>query len=303
MALQKTERFANLHLHSTYSDGVYSPAELCAMVKEMGYSAVAVSDHETMSGCEAMKAAAAVEGLDFIMGIETYAREFGRSFHILGYDCDPSAPLMAQYLRDASDAAYRSTEAKLRVMQENGDALGISWNDVLDLAPQNAWLCNEHIFAALVKHVGLRQADYWDWIPSFRRAKTSIASPFVAYSAEKMIAVIRSSGGVAVLAHPHNQTRFLPELYRYGLGGVECDHPDINVEDVRAALAFAREHQLYVTGGTDHTGYTGNHADERGDVPARNGGRGDGSLTPYDAYVTNGVSKEDFYALKNRIYG
>ena len=83
-------KYANMHLHSTYSDGIFTPAELCATVKAMGYGAVVLSDHETAWGMAEMQAAATAAGLETMIGMELYAKGHGTDFHILAYDFDPT---------------------------------------------------------------------------------------------------------------------------------------------------------------------------------------------------------------------
>ena len=89
--------YANLHLHSFFSDGVFTPQQLCALAKQKGYGAVAVSDHETARGVEFMRLAAKELGLEFISAMETYAFDFGTQFHILAYDFDPNEPHLHAY--------------------------------------------------------------------------------------------------------------------------------------------------------------------------------------------------------------
>lgn len=296
-------KYANLHLHSVHSDGVYTPRELCEMAKKMGYGGIALTDHDTVSGCADMKKAAEETGLEYIFGIETYGVEFGIKFHITGYDFDPTEKAMAEYLRTDSESAYIVTKGKFDAMVAAGYITDITWQDVLDDSPKEAWFCNEQIFASLVKRTELTQKDYWDFVGKFRSIKTDVKPTFTAYSAEKMIKTITGAGGVAILAHPNRWIPYLPELYKMGIRGVEYDHPDVCPESCRAAYEFAKEHNMYLSGGTDHTGRLANFPWERGDTPGAKERAGDAYHCPLDTDVYSGITKEEFDALKNRIYG
>ena len=180
---------------------------------------------------------------------------------------------------------------------------GVTWQNVLDMFSTEHWLCNEHVFAALKKHAGYKEADYWEWSELYGNTRVEVKRPWKSHTDAEMINLIRGAGGVVGLAHPHRQTQYLPELFKLGLNGVECDGPDVDEYDKAEALRFATEHDMYILGGTDHSGRLAAY-EERGDLPLEADGiRWDGSLTPYTDDVRTGVTKEEFEALKNRIYG
>lgn len=296
-------KYANMHLHSVHSDGILTPAELCQTVKDMGYGAIVLSDHETANGTSEMKAAATALGLDTMVGMELYAKGPDTSFHILAYDFDPTEKEMAATIEEMRQSMALVTRARFEACVAEGIFRDITWQEVLDHSPDGAWLCNEQIFATLIAKGQNQQSDYWQWIKGFRTPRVSIKATYKQKSSAEVIRLIKNAGGVAVLAHPHHKTPYLSYLYAEGLGGVECCHPDIDEHDAAVARQFAESHRMYITGGTDHTGLAGNSM-ERGDVP----GRADGSykgdiLTPVDQDVRHGATREEFEALKNRIYG
>ena len=105
-------KYANMHLHSVHSDGIYTPAELCQTVKEMGYGAIVLSDHETANGTAEIKAAAAALGLDTMVGMELYAKGPDTSFHILAYDFDPTEKEMAATIEEMRRSMELVTRAR-----------------------------------------------------------------------------------------------------------------------------------------------------------------------------------------------
>lgn len=288
--------YANMHLHSFFSDGVFTPLQLCELAKQKGYSAISLSDHETARGNGTMRKAAEQLGLGFIAGMETYAYDFGASFHILAYDFDPDEPKMRAYTDQQEQCMTDQTKQRFDACVKSGAIRGISWQDVLDRFPDVGWFCNEQIFDTMKALTDTTEADYWEFIRAFHSVKVADKSDHT--DSKSMISLIRNAGGVAVLAHPHKQTQYLPDLLKNGLNGVESCHPDIDEADELAARAFAREHRIYTTGGTDHTGLLGTRL-ERGDGDWQS----DGALIPYTVDVSHGASKEEFEALLNRIYG
>ncbi len=296
-------KYANLHLHSVYSDGVLTPMELCVRAKEMGYGAISLTDHYTVRGWDAMEKAAAAVGLDYLPGIECTGNYGGHNHHIVGYDMDITDPAFAKYLQENEDWSYVATKAKFDVMTAAGQLEGLTWQEILDDSPQRCWICNEQIFASLIKRRGWKQEDYYSkFIPMFKGAETGVKNTAGRRTAEEMIGLIRNAGGIASLAHPHETTQFLPDLLKMGLNCVEYDHPDIEGYDSAEAYKFAKAHGMYVAGGTDHTGTLSNAPVERcssSDAPQC----GRAFLTPLYVDARCGVTKEEFEALKNRIYG
>ena len=93
-------KYGNLHLHTVFSDGVLTPEELCAKAKEMGYGALAITDHHTVRGHARFVAAAEAEGLEYLLGIECTGNYGGHNHHIVGYGIDSTEPRMAKYLQE-----------------------------------------------------------------------------------------------------------------------------------------------------------------------------------------------------------
>ncbi len=292
-------KFANLHLHSVYSDGIFTPEELCVKAKEMGYGALALADHETAIGYDDLVVACKKHGMDCIRGIEMYGPFEGYPLHLTGYDFDMTNPKIVKYHNACREHYYLLTKNKFENMQKQGLVGDLSWDMVLADAPKDAWLCNEQIFASLIKRFGYKQKDYWAWIKTYHSLPVTTTLPSRDYnSAQNLIPMIRDAGGVAVLAHPHEQTHLLDDLYKLGLNGVEYSHPDLDDYDSEQAYAWAKKKGVYLSGGTDHTGELGNNM-ERGNQPWD----ADKLMRPYDALVYDGVTEEEFYTLKNRLKG
>lgn len=291
-------KFANLHMHSIYSDGIYTPEELCALAKNKGFGAVALTDHETVLGVERMRAAAEAQGMGFLQGMETYGHAFDKNegaFHVVALDFDSEHPAMKAYIERCAYLAQDLTVRRLEYCLKEGHIRDITWRDVEERFPDVQWYCNEHVFKLLQERQGVSDRDYWKFIPMFNGAPVKKAGS-TSLELPELFKLIRDAGGVPVLAHPHGQTQYIPEMVKMGLMGVETDHPDMDAHDMEEAERFADELGLYRSGGTDHTGILGNNM-KRGDQPNRT------CIVPYDADVENGAEKADFEALLHRTLG
>ncbi len=260
--------YANLHTHSTHSDGIYTPAQLARMAKEEGYGAVAVTDHDTVTGFGEIKAECDRLGLETVFGAEfsapasfpakSWSGGPKADFHILGFHFDPQHPEMKEYLAGMS---YRETD-QTRILTERGlrEGLiqGITWEEVLEFNKGISWLCNDHVFA-LLKHKGLMTDEdnprFFATVFGDRRGEVPPAYPFK--KDHEIIKLIHNAGGIAIVAHPHNQLPYLDTLMEMGLDGLEASHFMLTAQEQALALELALKKDLYIAGGTDHEGYLG----------------------------------------------
>ncbi len=296
----KYQKYANLHLHSTHSDGVLTPRELCEVAKEMGYGALALTDHETCEGYAELRKSADELGLETLIGIELYAKIQGiPSFHIVGLDFDPTEPAMADYLHRMWECAYLDSKRRFDKLSAADKLYGLRWEELCeDFPAEKNWLCNEQVFASLVKRRGLTQPQYHAFSSMWGQARDKdLVKPFVSKDPAVVLRTLRDAGGIPILAHPHEQTQHLPLLYDLGLLGVEYDHPDLQSLDSYYAREFAVRHNLYLSGGTDHTGLLANYPYERLESPTS------AYNLPLATDVRCGTTREEFEAIKNRIYG
>ncbi len=293
-------KFANLHLHTIYSDGAQTPDQIFAKAKEQGYGALAVTDHNTITGWRAFSESAKKYDMDCILGMEANGIYANGNFHFVCFDFDSTDNKVKEYLDYHHEIMYVNAKAKFDSLVKQNYISGITWQDVLDDCTEPMWMCNEQIFASLVKRTEMTQADYRKYFLAFRDAPVEESAKIVYHSAEDIIKIIRNAGGVIGLAHPHCITKHLDELYKLGINAVEYDHPDIDERDIKAVLEFAKDKKIYLCRGTDHTGMLSNFPLERETDPED---RDPGFLVPLSTDVRNGVTKEEFYNLKNRIFG
>lgn len=276
-------KYANLHLHSTYSDAEFTPKQLVLLGKSLGYKAIALTDHETDAGCHELKRYADREGgIEVLPGIEFYGKNDGKVPHIVCLDHDPENPKLRAFVRERVEAYNEYTRKCVEYGIKIGVIEGITWDDVVKYSGKGAWICIDTVFNTYrTLHIpipeNLRQAVFKD--PEMRQYRPQKAT------AEEVIKVIRKAGGIAILAHPNNFTQYVPQLVEYGLNGIEIDHPEISEETKKLAEEAAKAYNLYRSGGTDHTGPM-SCCGGKGAVP-----------------VFNGITEEEYVTIKERRLG
>lgn len=278
--------YANLHLHSTYSDGGFTPQQLVLIGKALGYNALALTDHETDAGCEEFIRYAKAAGIQAITGTEFYGSVDGQEIHLTALDFDPTAPSIREFINKRRDLQNTWTKHCVERGLELGFISGITWEDVVFFSGEGAWLCTDSVFLAL----RLKKAMPIESFPSVRqnlfKAPEVIAVKNKIPSAKDVIHAVRQAGGVIALAHPSaSMTEYIEKLVDFGLNGIETSHPDISAETQPLAEEAASLYGLYRCGGTDHTG-----------PMSCCGGK-------YAIPAFHGISKEDFQILIERRLG
>lgn len=276
-------KYANLHLHSTLSDGTLTPFQLVKIGKSFGYSALALTDHETDGGVlEFARCAREQGGIDTVTGIEFYGMHEGVNLHLVALDYDMDSPILRQFVRERCEKRYEITRGRVKIGIEKGYIDGVTWDDIERFAPNGSWMCIGHVVRAYDILKIPMPADLPEKVFKSPEAKAfSAETP----SAERVIKTVRAAGGVIALAHPNRQTHFIPALVDMGLNGVEVSHPDISEETTELALEMAEKFNLYHCGGTDHTG-----------VMSGLGGK-------HARPACQGLTEEEYYCLKERKRG
>lgn len=250
--------YANLHLHSTHSDGVYTPRELAEIVKKEGYGALAITDHDTASAYPELKAACEKLGLECIFGAE-FSSTVPYDVHIVGFGFDPEYPPMKKYLADMAARQTDNTKKCFDEAVEKGNIVGVTWEEVLEFNQGVPWLCNNHVFNLLVAR-GIEKTDnYMNWFnKNFLHQRGKYPPVLRFLDNRELIALIKSAGGISVLAHPvKDGLDHLDALIEMGLDGVEVWHADMTQSERDRALKLALEKNLFISGGSDHSGLAG----------------------------------------------
>ena len=241
-------RVADLHLHSHFSDGTYSPEELAAQARRCGLVAIALTDHDSVEGCPGTAVACAAAGIEFIPGTELTAEQDGNELHLLGYFIDTQNPSLLVQL--ARFQAVRQNRIREMVARLNRLRVPLAAEAVFALAKCRA-PGRPHVARALVQ-AGLC-ANLDEAFERFLKKNRPAWVPKFKMSAGEAIELIHLAEGVAVLAHPGlNRTdQLIPGMVKAGLDGIECFHTKHSTTTSKRYLELADRFHLLVTGGSD----------------------------------------------------
>lgn len=244
----------DLHLHSTASDGTLSPGALVRRAAEEGFTALALTDHDTVAGIAEAQAAAREAGIRLIPGVELSCGA-QKEIHILGYGIDPqNEPLLAFSRHRREEREARAQKMVDRLAQAG---MPIPLSRVHELA--SGVVARPHVARALV------EAGYASSVSdAFDRFLVPGKCGYVPREDVRVaqaVALIHGAGGIAVLAHPMQLKlgdmaidALVREWKGQGLDGLEVYHPSAQNNHAAMLLHLARREGLLVTGGSDFHG-------------------------------------------------
>ncbi|MFT4690523.1 MAG: PHP domain-containing protein [Verrucomicrobiia bacterium] len=241
-------KFADLHMHTNFSDGTFTPEELAQRGYDRGLRVLALTDHDTVDGCERMGTACEKLGIEYITATELTAEYDGYEIHLLGYYLDTHN----QHFLTKLDAFQKVRQSRIVEMAEALQKVGVPLeaDSVFELArcksPGRPHVARAMVNAGLVQSIDVAFSKYLKkgkaaWVPKFT------------ISAVEAIELIHGAGGIAVMAHPGlNRTdEVLPPLIEAGMDGIECFHSRHSTNDCERYESMAEKHGVLITGGSD----------------------------------------------------
>lgn len=246
----------DLHCHSTFSDGSFTPEELATRAVDAGLAALALTDHDTLSGLPRFLAAAASLPFQAVPGVELSVDCRSGVMHMLGYWMDPANPELARQLEWVRDGRSMRNCEILRKLNE----LGLTMTEDELKASAGEDVVGRPHFAQVMIDKGYVK----DKNEAFDRYLGDGQSAYVdrpRLTAEKAIELLTAAGGVPVLAHPftlhlgkESMEKLLGELAECGLCGMECYYSEHSSDLTRDYLEMAARLHLVPTGGSDFHG-------------------------------------------------
>lgn len=262
---------ADLHVHSTASDGRLSPRELIQLAARNGVSIIAITDHDTVDGIiPALESTKDFPSVRVIPGVEISASSTDNEVHILGYFVNPYDPILLDTLDHLR--ASRRIRSQRMVSKLAGLGLSIDWQRIQELAA-NGSIGRPHVAQAMLER---------GYVLSFKQAfKEYIGRGRPAYverekiTPEDAVELIVKADGLPVLAHPANISHLentVRCLQKAGLVGIETYYGDYT-PSVRAHLAsLAQKYELIACGGSDYHAFGDAEETPLGgvDIPSEN---------------------------------
>lgn len=242
--------YADLHLHTTKSDGNLSPSELIQLIEKTSLQVVSITDHDSTEGiAEAIEATSTNTSLEIIPGIELGTDVPGTEIHILGHWIDPVDSMLQNHLEEFRTG--RETRARRTVEKLATFGIDIEIDRVFEIA-QGA-VGRPHIAQAMVEkgYITYPQQAFEKYLGKNGLAYVSrnVLSP------REAITLIRNAKGVATLAHPReaeNVESLLPNMVDAGLAGIEIYYKDYSEVDKARFRKLADRYNLIALGGTDY---------------------------------------------------
>jgi predicted metal-dependent phosphoesterase TrpH len=244
---------ADLHSHTTASDGTFSVRESIERAKMKGLAALGITDHDTVAALTDAREEGKRQGIEVIPGVEISSVYEGKDVHVLGYYIDSNNTEFLARLEELRQVRSKRNQMMIAKLNELG--IDITMEEVESRKKEKAGNIGRPHMAEVLMEKGV--------VSSMKEAFDKyLGSTGAAYvnppriSPKEAIDMIRKAGGVAVLAHPglYKNPDMVEQLISHGLQGIEIHHPDNDEEDIRLYGAMADEHHLIKTGGSDFHG-------------------------------------------------
>ena len=245
----------DLHIHTLYSDGVFSPEKIVDTAIDVGLQAIALTDHDNVLSYDVaknyLKTSGKEDKLEIIRGIEVNTLYKGNEVHILGYFMNVEDSDFKEMLKLQQQARVKQTKEIISLLYKK-EGIKIKFEDIKKQVAEGGSIGRPHIAKAITNAGGTSSvmeayAKYInDESPVYIQRKT--VSPHDA------VEIIYDAGGIPVIAHPHDldiAEQLIKELMQYGLRGIEAYHRKHSPACVEYFSSMAEDLGLIVTGGSD----------------------------------------------------
>lgn len=246
---------SDLHIHTLYSDGVFSPEKISDTAIDVGLQVIALTDHDNVLSYpvakEYLKQTEREDKLEIIRGIEVNTLYKNYEVHILGYFMDVENNDFQSMLKSQQQARVKQTKEIISLLSKK-EGIKIKFEDIKKQVAEGGSIGRPHIAKAITNAGGTSNVmeAYSKYIhddsPVYVQRKT--------VSPQDAVEVIYDAGGIPVIAHPHDidiAEKLIKELMQYGLRGIEAYHRKHSPACVEYFSSMAEELGLIVTGGSD----------------------------------------------------
>lgn len=250
-------KLIDLHTHSNYSDGEYSPKDLIKKAKNTGIKIISITDHDTLEGNKNIPKN--IKGIKIIPGIELTAKVKQGRMHILGYNININNKELNDKMTILKDKSINSI-ITLIVQLKKDYNIDFTYNEIKELVNANHNLGRPDLAKILVKNGYAESVD-----DAFKKYLIAAYQKTRKYnkgiSWEECLSLIINSEGIPVLAHPHTLKlsneeleKLIKKMIKKGLRGIEVYHSNNTFEEQEFYMELAKKYNLLVSGGTDYHG-------------------------------------------------
>ena len=257
---------SDLHTHTIFSDGSFSPEELLSAAKSLKLTYLGITDHDTVDGIVHLYENGLYpnKGIKIIPGVEFSANYPDHDIHLVGYNIDIYNGALQDKLNDVIEARWVRFNDIMQKLQENG--FSIREADVLKVAGTSRSIGRSHIARALVKN-GCFNSVREAFDKMLQKDRPAYVPRYL-LEIDEIIELIHKSGGTAVLAHPKliGDDNIVDEICaNAGIEAIEAFYPLHDDEDTARYIKIAEKHNLLITGGSDFHGTASRYVKNLGD--------------------------------------
>ena len=239
---------ADLHIHTTASDGLMSPEKVVRWASVKRLTAIGITDHDTVKGISPALKAASKYGVEIVPGIELSTLFEEEEIHVLGYFIDYKSQWLADTLKKIQNSRYERAGKIVGKLNDMG--IDITLEEVKGIADDGA-MGRPHIARAMIDkgYISNIREAFSEYIGKDRPAYVERYK----LTCKEAIDMIEKLGGISVLAHPgliKNKDN-IGKIIDLGIDGIEVYHSKHDDETVKNILAVAHSRNLLITGGSD----------------------------------------------------
>ncbi len=245
----------DLHIHTYYSDGVFSPEKIVDTAIDVGLQVIALTDHDNILSYGVAKDYLKKQGiedkLEIIQGVEINTLYKNYEVHILGYFMDTSKSDFQNLLKVQQQARVKQTKEIIALLAKK-EGIKIKYEDIVKQVAPGGSIGRPHIAKAITNAGGT--ANVMDAYAKYIHDDSPVYVPRKTVSPHDAVEIIYDAGGIPVIAHPHDidiAESLIKELMSYGLRGIEAYHRKHSPACVEYFSSMAEELGLIVTGGSD----------------------------------------------------
>ena len=246
---------SDLHIHTFYSDGVFSPEKIVDTALEVGLEVIALTDHDNVLSYDVAKKHLQEIGkedkLEIIQGVEINTLYKNYEVHILGYFFDSDNSDFKKLLKTQQDARVKQTHEIISLLAKK-EGIKIKYDDIVKQVAPGGSIGRPHIAKAITNAGGT--SSVIEAYAKYIHDDSPVYVPRKTVSPHDAVEIIYDAGGIPVIAHPHDldiAETLIKELMNYGLRGIEAYHRKHSPACVEYFSSMAEELGLIVTGGSD----------------------------------------------------
>lgn len=261
----------DLHMHSIKScDGEYTPSELMKMCKEAGMQVVAIADHNTVEAMQEARTQAETLGMEYIPAVELDCHIDGVDLHVLGYGIDETNEALLRLAEDVRKMEQGASQRRIDLVKAQG--IYVDEKAAYAIAPHG------NVTGEIIAEIALQDERNYDALKAYLPGGTRADNPLVNFywdvcsqgkpayvpinyiTLKEAVELITQAGGIAILAHPGNNTKeneeLLETIFAYDVKGLEAYSSYHTQEQVAFYVDWAKKRNLLITAGSDFHGKT-----------------------------------------------